>query len=304
MDILVAGAFGYGNIGDDTYPLVYQKRFGKNHNIIVVNSDIKEIPKSFDILVMGGGGLLFDDGGGHVEYMARYMKEAIKRKVPYGFISVGLQCTKGKEGWNFGQVDKWIPWVKKADFASFRDKTSYEYFSDKTERTDFTWAPDLGYAFKLGPQKLLGHFTKDLKYLLVVPCFNIKQWSDESKEVAKEWQKENPTSPVFVMNMGGPTSNFRVDEAIKHLWFGKNAVPIYSSDITPHLALELISKADHLITGRYHGMVFARMHCVPYTLIDSTNTFKIANEDLSVGNAKSEHHLAVLKRELEKARTK
>ena len=58
MKILFVNAMGYGNIGDDTYPIIFKRYFEFDHDLYFMNSDVKPIPKDLDLIVFGGGGLI------------------------------------------------------------------------------------------------------------------------------------------------------------------------------------------------------------------------------------------------------
>ena len=134
MKILIVNAMGYGNIGDDTYPIVF-KKYLKGHELHFANSDPTPIPDGLDLIILGGGGLIFDkEGEMHLTYIARYMKHAIKNKIPYCFVSVGIQCRRDYKNnkWTHDEYARnWVPYLKKAAFASFRDLGSARYFAQK-----------------------------------------------------------------------------------------------------------------------------------------------------------------------------
>ena len=109
--ILIAGASGYGNIGDDTYREVFKHHFGEKYDLLFCNSDLpgQQHPKfpECDAVVLGGGGLLyaFPD---HFDKMVWYLKGAMRCKIPYALISVGYQFKPlGSGKWITKPVEKW-----------------------------------------------------------------------------------------------------------------------------------------------------------------------------------------------------
>ena len=90
LKILIAGAFGYGNLGDDllrdTLTFLLKKKYG---NQVELYTDRpypdKELIDYCDLRIIGPGGLLYDSNESHAEYFKQYMKP------PYIMIGVGLQ---------------------------------------------------------------------------------------------------------------------------------------------------------------------------------------------------------------------
>jgi hypothetical protein len=61
MKIAFVGASGYGNVGDDTYPLVFAQQLPE-HELVIYNSDLPTaLPDDLALLVLGGGGILYNN---------------------------------------------------------------------------------------------------------------------------------------------------------------------------------------------------------------------------------------------------
>ncbi|WP_075089868.1 hypothetical protein [Verrucomicrobium spinosum] len=95
MKIAFVGASGYGNVGDDTYPLVFQEQF-RGAELLFFNSDLPaEMPSDLDLVVLGGGGIIYNSAthdespSPHFRCMQFYMDHAIASGTPWGFLSCG-----------------------------------------------------------------------------------------------------------------------------------------------------------------------------------------------------------------------
>lgn len=290
MKILFVNAMGYGNIGDDTYPIIFKRYFEFNHDLYFMNSDVKPIPKNLDLIVFGGGGLIFDKPGeAHLSYMERYMKYAVRNNIPYGFISVGIQCRKYKESnnWNYESYAKnWVKWFKKCNFASFRDVGSLSYFIKTTGRKDFIQAPDLCYLFKKQEDRV----PED--YCLVIPGAKIKTSNKEVLKILQEYKD------IKIMNMGGAGTDASSIEFKKMF---PNSQLFLSKDLFPSLAFKLISESAKVITGRYHGLIFSRIANKEFW-VNNPSQYKIQVEDLNSEISLSIKHIKLLKYEMRRIR--
>ncbi len=58
MSINIVGASGYGNMGDEIYPLLF-KKYLPEYTLVIKNSDAPRcLTDDCQFLVLGGGGLL------------------------------------------------------------------------------------------------------------------------------------------------------------------------------------------------------------------------------------------------------
>ena len=63
---------------------------------------------------------------------------------------------------------------------------------------------------------------------------------------------------------------------------------------TPEEALECVSRASFVMTGRYHGLIFARISGVPY-YVPQDSPYKVLSEDLSADPSTAAGHFEVLR---------
>src|SRR6186713_605041 len=157
------GASGYGNTGDDTYPLVLREQLAE-HELIFHNSDLPaELPSDLDAVILGGGGLVYNSGvtpasaeSHHFQCMRHYMHWAKQRGIPWGFLSCGVQLRREHEGHVSEVLAPWIPWLREARFITLRSKACVDVVAKITGRGDIHQFPDLAYLFRPPSPKATG----------------------------------------------------------------------------------------------------------------------------------------------------
>ncbi|MCA0369588.1 MAG: polysaccharide pyruvyl transferase family protein [Proteobacteria bacterium] len=101
--VLVLGAGGYGNIGDELYPAVLKHYLKSNFEVFYAPDTVrvstdglfmelndKRADLAFDALVVGGGGILKNLGRSALRY---HIERALQMRKPVVFTSVGVQTT-------------------------------------------------------------------------------------------------------------------------------------------------------------------------------------------------------------------
>ena len=284
---------GYGNIGDDTYPLVFNKYLYK-HELYFANSDPSPIPDNLDLMIFGGGGLIFDkEGEAHLSYMARYMNHALKLKIPYCFVSVGIQCRRDYQNnkWTRDEYARnWVPFFKKAEFATFRDVGSADYFKDKLKNTDSKCdiysAPDMCYLYNWDI------FNGKRKNITISPCASAKANFPKVKEELDRLLNLYPEAELVSMNMGGDNTD-DLAEQVQEIYPNRKVRILLSKMVDPKKAINIINQSHHMITGRYHGLVFCRICNTPYWTAENPQ-YKIAVENRQSNISDSIKHLKIL----------
>ena len=149
MKIAIIGASGYGNVGDDTYPILLKKYLSKFHELTFYNSDAaarKEALPRFDYMIFGGGGIIYNSQGNpqaensgaklsaHFSYMKYYLDHAWQNNIPYCFCSADIQVRKDKDTgeWNYSPLEPWMPYLQKAEFISVRSSHSVRVLQEMT----------------------------------------------------------------------------------------------------------------------------------------------------------------------------
>jgi exopolysaccharide biosynthesis predicted pyruvyltransferase EpsI len=255
--IIFVGAWGYGNLGDDIYPYVLQK-YIQDYELVFFNSDQDEEKLQYilankgrvKLVVFGGGGLLFDDGTAHFEYMRNYYYLAKKLKVPFGFISIGVQLVHPKNTDYFAtELARWKPILQEAIFVYCRHELDHKYFQN--HEINSKYCPDLGYTlpdlYPLRPS---------------AKKYNTLIWTNLlHKRIVKHglmFPNDNKDIQVLFAS------------TFDRLCFSKTDTPYTNNARVVSYRFQKIEnflhnlqKSDAVFTGRYHGLVLSRAYNIP-----------------------------------------
>lgn len=269
--VVFVGCSGYGNIGDDTYPLVIKKHL-KNYALLFKNSDPdRYLPKDCGLLVIGPGGVIYQNNEtAHFDYMKEYMDQAIKREIPLVFLSCGVQKT---------DIEPWKPYFDYAKLITVRSKKDVEYIKNVTENENVYYFPDLCYLFDEyeAVQELPS------KYTVFVPT------GKNPSETTKNIISSIPEKERVFLRMGAPKETEESYKNYKALFSGKIIL-----DVSPAKVNYIIKNAEKVFTWRYHGLVFSRINAVPYST-GSVKTLKILHEDRESNTDQAIGHINKLK---------
>jgi hypothetical protein len=280
MKIAFVGASGYGNVGDDAYTSVFRQQLAE-HEVIIFNSDIPDVmPEGIDLLVLGGGGILYSHsppgatspGSPHFENMRFYMDWAMEHAVPWGISSCGFQFDPGDDRkQNYGPtLEPWRPYLKQARFITVRSPRCVQLAQMLTGRTDVEFFPDACYLLKPAePVK------SDRPMVTVVPACSIRADVILTERMTRFCRASG--HEVVWLSMGSPKDDNRALDEARRLHPQERIM----AHPTPDEALAQIAASRFVLTGRYHGMVFARSSGVPFYFPEEI-PYKLKSEDFSV----------------------
>lgn len=280
MTIAFIGASGYGNLGDDVYPFLL-KRYLAGHRVLFFNSDLpKQMPEDIELFVVGGGGVVYNNSeepdhqiSPHFEKMRFYLDYAIEHGKPFGFLSCGFQFRHDVGDRQLESLVLWKPYLQSALFASFRSPACLAMFTQLAERNDGRFYPDLGYlntcSLSTGP--VIGLPSR---YVVVIPALSIKPDNEQVLHQVR-FMESSGFHPVW-MQMGADCDDKRHLDAIA----GSHPHWTTIRGITCEAASRVIAGSAFVITGRYHGMVFARANGIPFYM-PTRAPHKMMAEDLS-----------------------
>ncbi len=294
MNIAFVGAWGYGNLGDNTYPHVYSRHL-LGHQLHFHNSDLPAcMTGDLDLLVIGGGGVVYNTSddpsreiGPHFKKMKWYLDHAMAKGIPFGFLSCGFQFRADFNQRKLESLELWKPYLKSALFASFRSPACLDLFKQLSARQDGHFYPDLGYLNLPHPRHEVS-LKLPSRYVVIVPALCFIPESPQLKRQLAHFESAGLT-PVW-LQMGADCDDGRHFE-----WLEKhqpNALMIRGS--TCEDAAAVIRDAQHVITGRYHGMIYARAHAVPFTVPTSV-PHKVESEDWTASPTQAWGHLELLR---------
>lgn len=286
MNILFVGASGYGNLGDDAYKEIFSDNL-KDHNVLFDSPypDLKAVDWC-DILVVGGGGLIYNNETAHFEYMKMYMDRAIDQYKKICFISCGVQVkTKGNE-LDTEPLKVWKPYLDYASVITLRSYKDKDLLQQITT-TKIEVYPDLCYLIK----PVDYHLTLPNSVVLVLTNSVYKE-GNTSKLLSK-YQGENLYT-VLMSNDDKEVTNIFLNTLLSHDHF------INRDNLTPREAARIFADAKVVISSRYHSNVFSRaVGCEDIIHLDkrykSLYEPKWTDEELPSANM----HIEALRRELD-----
>jgi exopolysaccharide biosynthesis predicted pyruvyltransferase EpsI len=286
MKIAFIGASGYGNIGDDTYPLVFRAHFSE-HELIFYNSDLPEsLPEDLNLLVLGGGGLIYGPSSrvAHFRYMQFYMDFARERGIPWGFIGCGLQLRRDGDGYDIGAIDCWIEYLRNAHFLTVRSAKCVEIIRELTGGDMAVFFPDLAYL--LDP--ISSRRQPQHKRVTLVPCGSVHTNDESICQLIEPFLSVG--YELTILRMGAACDDqIHLDRAAETHPQATLIVPD-----SPATALETIASSSFVITGRYHGMVFSRIAGIPFH-VRMRASYKVLEENLHSSIQDAVGHINALK---------
>lgn len=293
MKIAFVGASGYGNVGDDTYPLVFAQEL-PGHERVIYNSDLpKALPDDVALLVLGGGGILYnnpkegppDAESSHFRCMKFYMDAAIARGIPWGILSCGFQFQIHREAEYATALKPWVPYLQKAAFITLRSPRCVRIAQEISGRDDAQFFPDAAYLYR--PEIDVPSTAPD--FITLVPAGLVNARNALLNHQMRQFAASH--TPVRWLGMGAPVDDDKLlAEAAER--FPQTQI---IAGPGPQTAFAIIASSRLVISGRYHGMIFARIHRVPFmTPVDSP--YKIRMEDLNADIADAAGHFDVLRR--------
>lgn len=293
MKIAFVGASGYGNVGDDTYPLVFAERL-PGHELVIYNSDLpKSLPKDLDLLVLGGGGIVYnnpkeeagDTESPHFRCMKFYMDAAIQRGLPWGILSCGFQFQIHREADYASALKPWVPYLKQAAFITLRSSYCVRIAREISGREDVHFFPDAAYLFRpdAAPDDDTTHGVT------MIPAGFVNPKNALMNHYLRLFAASE--TPVTWLGMGAPVDDDRHLTEVAERFPGHRIIAAPG----PSLAWQTIARSRLVITGRYHGLVFSRSCRVPFiTTVEAP--YKIRMEDLEADIRRAEGHFDVLSR--------
>lgn len=302
---MFVGANGYGNLGDDGYKHVISGYLSERYDVSF-NSPYPDLRMvdDCDALFIGGGGLLYDDGSAHLAYMRLYVERAQLANKPYGFISVGFQPVNEADGLTndelvalgvkqLGQIHDIL---KGAQFITVRDEISLRIVQTIAPLVPSECLPDLCYAIKPAPYSLTAPGTVVFVITEMTTTDGIAHKIDVQL-FEKLWTKaydHGNDRCIVVMS--------KDDEAISEE-FAKTITQcgglVLKKNLTPMEAAAIFRDADYVVTGRYHGKVFARAAGLSDDRIFSVDKrFKSRVEKVGQRVSDVDRHFVIMKQRL------
>jgi hypothetical protein len=294
MKIAFVGASGYGNVGDDVYPLVLAEHLPE-HELSFYNSDLPAaLPDGLGLLVLGGGGLIYcsDREGleGHFDYMKWYLDAAKGRGIPFGFAGCGIQVRMDAKRRRYltEMLEPWMPYLREARFVTLRSPSCVRIVREMGG-VEAEFFPDLGYLF----DPIDARNVERQRVLTYVPSGAADPKNDDTRRVIEPFLCVG--YELVVLSMGAACDDAHHLEQVRDR-YPQAAIIAQPS---PRDAMAAIARSSFVYTGRYHGLVFARAAGVPFGAPYEAAPYKIREEDLSSDIRRAAGHIETLKSFLE-----
>jgi len=237
-DLLIAGAFHIGNLGDDAIALA-EREFFKNKGWQVKIARVAEgydLIRNVDAIVLGGGGIIYDTSIANVNNYMGYIQR--NKDKPIALCLVGTQGITTQEG-----IQLYRKYLNKVKLITVRDP----YDKVVLRKIGITVPIEVG---------------EDAAWLLSLsPSYKVKKlgWGVRTLNNLALYEKVKPkieryhNSIIKLYKLGEPVYCFSHDDLE---WLRTFTNPIQASNI-----IELSEKIDvnYMIISRFHALILSIM---------------------------------------------
>jgi len=253
MKLLIIGASGYGNVGDDGYRVVFGEALGDKHELLFdsPHPDLRGVDWA-DAVIVGGGGVIYCNQTAHFDFMSLYLDRAIKQRKPVAFASCGVQLRPSEHGPDFVASGKrlltpWIPYLEYASLITARSQMCLDIIRALTpDHPNAHWAPDACYAMPRAGYSLV---LPDSTVFIPTPS------TVKKKDFQDLWAQHKGKPRVYVAAFARDDQ-----EVVRQLSLELEPHENYCGrwNLAPLDAMAVVQNAAKVITSRYHGYVFSR----------------------------------------------
>lgn len=248
MKILFVGASGYGNLGDDAYKQLFTQGL-LGHEILFDSPypDIRAVDWA-DVVIVGGGGLIYVNETSHFQYMSTYLKRAIKTNKKIIFSSIGVQFIPQDENRLAEVLNPWKKFLDVAKVITVRCPKDKEHLQKVTTNKNIHYYPDLCYLIK----PVDYHLTLPDAHIYIVTGSSL--WEKEIQKHFQESVRQKKNIYGLVMSAGDIKPTKELFAPINH--HGDRYLE--RDNLNPNEAARIIKDAEKVVTARYHGLIFSR----------------------------------------------
>jgi hypothetical protein len=218
----------------------------------------------------------------HFRAMKFYMDAAIARGIPWGILSCGFQFQINREAEYATALRPWVPYLKQAAFITLRSPNCVRIAQEISGRDDAQFFPDAAYLYQ--PK-----VEADQRAVTLVPAGLVNARNTLINHYIRHFAASG--TPTRWLGMGAPVDDDKLLAEVAERFPQSQII----ARPGPQAAFEIIARSRFVLTGRYHGMIFARVSRVPFiTPVDSP--YKIRMEDLNADISSAIGHFEVLRR--------
>ena len=314
--LVIIGAGLYGNFGDDSYINMHTRLLSEKYELYFCNTTTfldksanlrymsdysEEILLPFDYLVIGGGGLM-NDGENSSSIFQIYFPYCQKYNIPVSVISVGFgykfvenECDRTIDSLTYSNWSTLLEYAESISVRSHSDKERVLSMISKKRHHRVGVFADACYGLEVSTTT-----KKDLIVFIPTNFFSLVH--PDILLFLQNQRIKFPHSKIVMIEMGGTGTeiypNAFITEETKRLksffpdavvfsgrqfWgsmrklFELNHKCTEADDQTPEKVISLLQRANVIATGRYHGLVLARLLNIPF-YIGSSSLHKVVQE--------------------------
>lgn len=265
LKVLIANAAGYGNLGDDSVRDALADAIEQLHPAVKVvcthPPPEKGLVEEADVIVVGGGGLIYDSDFANVANYMRYLEWAQEFKKPTALIGVGVQGIFTEKGREYYQKV-----LNGVDLITTRDQESRDILVNH-----------VGVSAPV-------HVCADLAFLLERRLTNKGRKSEGDKPVLgicfRDFHPDFPPRKRYIDSVHEALR--RIDDRFKlvFLVFSRDDYELnmrlhsefknsgfffynYNEGWTVQKFLPLINQCDLMLCTRYHALIFSILSETP-----------------------------------------
>ncbi len=312
--ILIISCYGYGNLGDNMYSEVFdyflgdceivklsdysmfvdsKKNFKKKAPVLLTDN------YEFDMLIIGGGGIILPGKLDKSHNLPYYINIAKMKNIPLCIISCGIQGYIENDKWkDISCLDSWRDTLNYASLITVRSKKDLEIIRNLTYNKNIFYFRDLGYIYPHISGVIDRKDPKEKKKKSgIVTLIVAGPIYPSNKDVINIlYDKKYKFHTVNIVNMGSRNSDDNAKKISEINLEGMNVIKFYGcgiaeefnfenksnpSDIDLHMLIKIIQNSDLVLTGRYHGMIFARSLGVDYDTLGMGTNKILWEEDVN-----------------------
>ncbi|MEM1661048.1 MAG: polysaccharide pyruvyl transferase family protein [Candidatus Bathyarchaeia archaeon] len=265
LKVLIANAAGYGNLGDDSIRDALVDAIRQLYPTVEVicthPPPEKKLVEKADLIIVGGGGLLYDSDFANVEYYMRYLEWAQELKKPNVVIGVGVQGISTERGKKYYQRV-----LNRVDLITTRDRESREILMN-----------NVGVSAPI-------HICADLAFLLKQPPRSRDCKPDGNKPMLgvciRDFHPDFPPRGRYIGSIHEALKLIGTEFKLAFLTFSRDDYELnmrlhsefrnssfffynYDEGWTVQGFLSLISQCDLTLCTRYHSFIFSISSEVP-----------------------------------------
>jgi len=266
-NVLLAGAYGYNNFGDDLVrDMILKSLDSSGINIKWMSPGMKNPfgNEKIDFSILGGGGTLYDDP---IENLNNYIEllNLGEKKIIFNIGIQGIITMKGFE--LFKKM------LDSTCFISVRDTTSKNIVESSGKQCEL--GSDPGFIFEHFENKntesigktvgliLHGYENSENDSMINRIKDSVKEkYINEMINCVKELQNIGYNITLFVMS----NDDLKLEHYIQYKCNLSCKSIIYDGMNREEVSTEL-KKCEYIVTGRYHGAIMAMIYDIPFVMI-------------------------------------